>query len=478
MKRVAHSASCGRLVLLLALSACGRTTLTAARPHAVVDARAIDFGTTAILFPVQRSVLVSDTGRVPLHLTGIAVIGTGFEGPAPALEVAAGATAQLQLTFRPPAAGPFAGTLVFTTDDSDLPSFRIALSGVAAQAGALTVAPAALDFGRVGEGQTALRELTLSSTGVADLFLGSFGFAPGSPASFGYVGSIQAPATLASGSRAVLGVRFSPTPGTPLAAGALQIASSDPAHPLLEVPLSGSINRAPVAVAQGSVAGGAPQTGVLDAPAGAAVLLDASASTDPDGDLPLSFRWSLAARPIGSNATVASPAAAQSALQLDGPGIYSVLLTAADATGLPSFAPARLDIRAAPTQDLVVELVWDQQAPDLDLHFLQAGAQLQGAGDCSWANPDPAFGPHHGGDKLTGYGPETVSWKTPAAGTYGIQVVYVSSHNAVSPLTTAQVRIYAQGVLAADLSHAFTRAGEVWTAGTVDWPSGRVGAAP
>ncbi len=462
----------------LLLCACGRTRLTAARPHAVVDGRAIDFGTTAILFPVQRSVLVSDSGRVPLHLSGIAVSGAGFESPAAALEVAAGGTAQLQVTFRPPAAGAFSGTLSFATDDSDQPAFTIALSGVAAQSGALLAAPASLDFGRVGEGQTATRLLTLSSTGLADLFLESFGLSPGTPPSFGYLGSVQAPATLASGSRVVLGVRFSPTPEMPTAAGALRIVSSDPLHPQLEVPLSGSINRAPLAVARGAVAGGVPQAGLLAAPAGATVFLDASASTDPDGDLPLSFLWSLAARPVGSKAALSSAASAQSALQLDGPGVYAVLLTATDATGLPSVAPARLDLQATPTEDLVVELIWDQQPPDLDLHFLQAGAALQSAGDCFWANPDPAFGPHHGGDKLVGYGPETVSWKTPTAGTYAIEVVYASAHDAARPATTAQIRVYAQGVLAADLSHAFSRVGETWTAGTVDWPGGHVGAAP
>ncbi len=464
---------------LCALSCgCGRTTLTAARPHAAIDARAIDFGTTAILFPVQRTVLVSDTGRVPLHLTNIAVSGAGFEGPAATLSVDAGGTALLGLTFRPPAAGGFAGSLTFATDDIDQPAFTIALSGVATQSGALTVAPSALDFGRVGEGQTAIRELTLSSAGLADLFLGSFDLAPGTPAAFGYVGSVQAPATLATGSRVMLGVRFSPTPQTPAAAGALRIASSDPIHPQLDVPLSGSINRAPIAVARGSVAGGAPQTGLLNAPVGATVLLDASASTDPDRDLPLTFFWSLAARPVGSNAAIVGASAAQGSLQLDGPGVYSVLLTATDAAGLPSVAPARLDIQASPTQALLVELVWDQVPPDLDLHFLQAGAALQSAGDCYWANPDPSFGPHHGGDKLIGYGPEAVSWKTPTAGSYRIEVVYASAHDAASPATTAQIRVYAQGVLAADLSHAFTRVGEVWTAATVDWPGGHVGAAP
>ena len=463
-----------RLLCLALALACGRTKLTPAAPHAIIDGRAIDFGQTPVLFPVLHDVLVSNGGRVALHLTGISVQGEGFEGPAPDLEVAAGDTARLPITFRPPRTGAFSGSLTLATDDADVPSLTIALTGAGAEAGALSVAPASLDFGRVGEGQTATRELTLASTGAADLYLGAFGFAAGTPDAFGYVGSTKAPATLASGSRLVLGVRFSPTPATAGGQGALAIESSDPAQPHLEIPLTASINRAPIAIAAGSVGGGAPATGVLDASAGDTVLLDGSASTDPDGDLPLVFLWSLAARPDGSAAALATPAAAQASLHLDVPGVYSALLTVLDATGLPSFAPARLDIRAAAAQNLVVELSWDQQPPDLDLHFLEPGAALDSAGDCYWANPDPSFGPHHDGDKLVGYGPESVTWQTPVSGTYAMQVVYFSANGATNPATNAQLRVYAQGVLVADLTHAFASVGEVWTAGSLTWPTGAV----
>ena len=483
MKRVSNAAAFGlrpsageaRLLLLLSLLlACGRTKLTPAVPHAVIDGRPIDFGSTPVLFPAQHDLLVSNAGRVTLHVTGIALQGEGFEGPGPTLDVAAGDTARLTLLFRPPRTGAFSGTLSLATDDALLPSLSIDLTGVGTEPGALQVAPLSLDFGRVGEGETATREITLASTGAADLFLGALGFTPGTPDAFGYVGSVKAPATLASGSRIVLGVRFSPTPQTQAASGALSIDSSDPGQPHVEVPLTASINRAPIAVATASVNGGPELTGVVDAAAGDSIALDGSGSSDPDGDVPLVYLWSLAAKPPGSNAALGTPAATQSSLRLDIPGVYSALLTVLDATGLPSFAPARVDIRAAASQDLTVELSWDQIAPDLDLHFLQQGAELDSAGDCFWANPDPAWGPHHGGDQLVGYGPERVTWQTPLSGTYGMQVVYFSANGATNPATTAQVRVFAQGVLVADVTHAFTHVGEVWKAGALTWPSGVV----
>jgi hypothetical protein len=286
-----------RLLLALLVLACERIRLTPAAPHAIIDGRAIDFGQTPVLFPVRRDVLVSNAGRVALHVTAISVQGEGFEGPAPTLDVEAGDTVRMPVTFRPPRTGPFSGTLSLATDDAAVPGLAIALTGVGTENGAISISPSALDFGRVGEGQTSTRELTIASTGAADLYLASLGLAPGTPDSFGYVGSVTAPATLVRGSRIVLGVHFSPTPDTPAASGALAIDSSDPAQQHVEIPLSGSINRAPIAVARGSVGTAAPATSVLDALAGDAVQLDGSLSSDRSPISGRSPRAPMGARP-------------------------------------------------------------------------------------------------------------------------------------------------------------------------------------
>ena len=84
-----------------------------------------------------------------------------------------------------------------------------------------------------------------------------------------------------------------------------------------------------------STEGVAPQAGAgpeLAAAAGDRIQLDASASTDADGDA-LDYRWTILAAPALSTAALSDPAAPRPGLTLDLPGDYVLQLSVTDATG-------------------------------------------------------------------------------------------------------------------------------------------------
>ena len=74
------------------------------------------------------------------------------------------------------------------------------------------------------------------------------------------------------------------------------------------------------------IANAGPDQAVL---VGATVTLDGTGSTDPEGS-PLTFRWTLTERPIGSAATMANPLAPQPQFVADRPGSYIAELIVGD----------------------------------------------------------------------------------------------------------------------------------------------------
>lgn len=490
------------LAAALAALSCGGDSLEEVTPEIRVrtthvdeaGAPYLDFGPVPVLNVKTLELAVDNLGRGELHVGALRLEpddGTFFfdDREFPFL-VDQGATVMVPVRFRPPAEADYAARLVLEHDDPLQPPVEIRLLGQGSTIGRIEVAPEALDFGRVGELEQKVLGIQLRSAGTAPLLIETLELLPDSAPEFSFAGSARTPATLpppgdgTPGGEVSLGIRCAPTEETGPTAltGTVRIVSTDPDRREILVPLTAAVNRAPVAAIA------PPDVGNL-AP-GDTVRLDGTGSTDPDGDLPLSFSWRVYRKPFGSAAEFADPTSPTPSLVLDQPGEYELGLDVSDSAGVSCVHPegdtrvpcARVSVLAKPADDVFVELVWDHPNTDLDLHFLEGNAALYTPKDCYFANPTPDFGefgsllddPRLVRDDLNGYGPERIVLTRPAPGTYAVKAVFFSDHGDRAPATRATARVYVYGVLAAELSRVLDRPGLLWDALRLEWPSGNL----
>ncbi|MFM2152839.1 MAG: hypothetical protein RL199_1274 [Pseudomonadota bacterium] len=496
----AQRAGVASVLLLSALlvAACGETGLQVVRARLVIDRTEVAFGDRSLLDDATQVVTLTNTGKAPLDFT-VAFKGANershrdFSIDLTNGSLDGGASAELRVRFRPrdladagacdgPDAVHYCGTLTVTTADDAGGVQTLAVTGAATTRAAVETAPAALDFGRVGEGRTVVRRLRLTSRGTAPLRIGSLKVSASDKAAYSIFGSSGS-----SGAAELdphvdgrddafvdLTVSFAPTADRLETEGTLELTTNDPAHEKIEVPLTATINRKPVADA-GADRPVAP---------GSLVELDGSRSTDPDGDLPLKYQWS-SEFPRNSKAVLSGADGPNPSFVPEVAGDYVVQLVVTDAAGLES-RPVRVTVTAVTSDGLRVELTWNQtpaNIADLDLHVLRPGDALDGPDDCFGDNPAPDWGvpfdvsddPRHGGDKLVGFGPEVVAYAKPPDRTYRIVVRYAKTNSpATEAPVEAVVRVRLYGTVRTERSLMMSRAGELWEVGSVDWPSGAV----
>ena len=135
---------------------------------------------------------------------------------------------------------------------------------------------------------------------------------------------------------------------------------------------------------------------------------------------------------------------------------------------------------------LVVQMVWDRDRTDLDLHLLDptgSAGPLTSSGwfnlqhDCHYIVRNPDWGvvgatndnPSLDIDDSTGFGPEQISIPSPQSGVFTVGVHYYCDLG-LGP-SVATVRIFCNGSLARELTQSLAATGTLWQVATIDWPS-------
>lgn len=211
-----------------------------APPSLAFGGRDPDLGPSAGL-----TVTISNTGLMPLHLTGaqVALAGADFAIATDTGEatIAPGMSRTLTITFDPSTVGAKAGTLTITSDDSDEPTIVVSLTGTGTQR-EINVVPASLDFGErtVGSGPSALRLVSVANIGTGTLgFTGAGIEIVGADATDFSIANIPAVTPMGPGQDRTILLAFEPLTTGPKTA-ALRITTDDLDEPTIDIPLTGT----------------------------------------------------------------------------------------------------------------------------------------------------------------------------------------------------------------------------------------------
>ena len=205
--------------------------------------------------------------------------------------------------------------------------------------------------------------------------------------------------------------------------------------------------------------------------------LSGEASHDPDGTV-VAFSWTVLEKPDGSGFAAPDEMDGHGATMPFRPdlvGTYRVRLVVTDDDGLDS-EPAEYVVQAASTEGLRVELTWNVDISDVDLHLVseQPGAAFfDEPWDCFFQNREPDWGlplvkeddPYLPLDVDDGFGPEVIGIRAPAAGSYRVLSHYYCDDGFGGAVAT--IRVWSGGSVIAEAVSNLQRTGDLWEVGTV-----------
>jgi len=190
----------------------------------------LSFGQVAVGSTATQVVTLTNKRSWRETLAGLQTWGSGFSvsGPSTPMNLGAGQSIQITVTYSPQAAGLVGGS-VFVNG----PAVNLPISGTGISAGQLSVAPSSLSFGNTQVGSTATQTNTVTATG-GNVTINSVG---SSNSQFAINGA-SFPMMINAGQSATFSVTFTPTQAG-AASGALTY-SSNASDSRVGEPLSGT----------------------------------------------------------------------------------------------------------------------------------------------------------------------------------------------------------------------------------------------
>lgn len=497
----------------VALEGRGRLSVDACLFNGVEDCMMV-LGTVPWGQSPERPVLLTNIGPGALEITGVDILEGGGVFTARVTGetlLQPGESVTATVTFRPERTGRYGATLRIRSDAANQPTqgdraIHVALEGVTAgeMYARVTVTPRRCELGErsisAQDTPTAVCEVTAWSTGTAPLTVDAVTLDGVTPGLEGFSLEVpQLPVELAPGESLTLPVVFTAWARREDTAR-LIIQSDDALSPRVEVPLHARAVVPPPqpVVRVKSVNGVAVVDGALPTlHPGDDVELDGTPSTAAAGGTIVQHRWDVARPPgslaqpsavVGETIHVAHVDGMMLVNGLDVPGQYVVQLTVKDNRDAESTSPALLTLDVVPRAPLHLQLTWDAQDVDVDLHLMRGNnrASMFTGEDCHYATCAPNAGspidwatgdgaePQLQADDRTGTGLEVLTWSAPAVGSYTLSAhVFMVGAGTPQPIAT-RMRLWVAQQLVLD-EVALLNCATVWDAAVLRW--GETGAA-
>ncbi len=494
--------------------------LTAGR--LVVQPSTLDMGSVASGQVVIKQVALLNTGAAPVAIRGmflsghpgysVDIAGTvhgvtaesvsdgiTFDSP---VVIPAGETRPIDILYRALGSEQADGQVVFLSDDPQAPDGTILTMFANANSPCIRVTPTRVDFGAKRVGETASIDVQIESCGAGEgeLVIDSIEIVDDPSGVFDVDASVLGtfPLTLTLGEVVTLPVQYLAASVAQLDgsgqfirdAGLLRV-SSNAFIADFDVPLSGfgTDGSCPVAVidvAQGDEV--IPQT---------RLTISASNSTASSGVVSR-WQWRVV-QPTGS-ASVILPSTQSENISFEANivGEYVFYLKVWDSFGTESCVEAERRVFVTSTEDIRVELLWDNPSDsnqvdfdgaDVDLHFVHPNGINGSTGRPNWysspwdvyyANPRPRWStsntranPTLDRDDVDGAGPENLNLDVAEFGlTYHVGVHYYDDWTYGESYVT--VRVYIRGALREQWNRVRMVELDMWDCCTISWPSATI----